>query len=447
MLIRFAVENFKSFKDRQTISMAASKATRMYEHVINVSNKRLLKGAFIFGANAGGKSNLIKAIDFARKYILFGSDCLDFSKNHFRLSAESFSQPGSFQFDIMINETAYSYGFAFSYITKDIVAEWLYDIDKDKCIFERNFDEEQNKITLYTDYKLNQSDSRRFQVYKEDYEEPENLTARKRLFLSDMASKSVKDSVFFKLFFDVFQWFTKLIVIFPESKFEGLTSLIKENSLKSIFEEYLKYFDTGVESIDQKEIDFDTIFKNIPNEIVHSIRADISNNLTQNDSISLNIAGTLYTLRQDNEGNITSDVMLLNHGNQSDLFECKDESDGTQRLFDLIPLILSSMNDTVIIIDEIDRSLHSCLTKKFIETFYSASDGTHSQMIATTHESAVMDLSFVRQDEIWFIEREKNHQSIIYSLNKFNERFDKKIEKDYLLGRYGAIPCFKQNLE
>ena len=64
-------------------------------------------------------------------------------------------------------------------------------------------------------------------------------------------------------------------------------------------------------------------------------------------------------------------------------------------------------------------------------------------MIATTHESAVMDLSFVRQDEIWFIEREKNHQSIIYSLNKFNERFDKKIEKDYLLGRYGAIPSFQ----
>ena len=138
MLIRFSVTNFKSFKERQTLSMAASKATRIDHHIMNISNKRILKGAFIFGANAGGKSNFIKAVDFAQKYILSGSEHLDFNKNHFRISPSYFSKPGVFQFDIMVHETVYSYGFAFSYQTKDILSEWLYDEDKDQCIFERN---------------------------------------------------------------------------------------------------------------------------------------------------------------------------------------------------------------------------------------------------------------------------------------------------------------------
>ena len=132
--------------------------------------------------------------------------------------------------------------------------------------------------------------------------------------------------------------------------------------------------------------------------------------------------------------------MLLNHGNANDLFEYSDESDGTQRLFDLIPIFLAQKNNRVILIDEIDRSLHTNLTRKFIELFFVVSRDRSSQLIATTHDSNLLDLDLLRQDEIWFVKREKDHSSIIYSLNRYKERFDKKIEKEYLLGRYDAIP-------
>ena len=99
----------------------------------------------------------------------------------------------------------------------------------------------------------------------------------------------------------------------------------------------------------------------------------------------------------------------------------------------------------MILIDEIDRSLHTNLTRKFLELFYTIVENRDCQLIATTHDSNLLDLDLLRQDEIWFIERQLDHSSKVFSLNKFKERFDKKIDKEYLIGRYGAIPIFTDN--
>ena len=102
------------------------------------------------------------------------------------------------------------------------------------------------------------------------------------------------------------------------------------------------------------------------------------------------------------------------------------------------------LENCVVLIDELDRSLHTKAAQEFINYFYSLSGNASSQLIVTTHDSNIMDLDFVRQDEIWFIERQQDHSSKLYSLNRFKARFDKKVEKEYLLGRYGAIPIFRQ---
>ena len=102
------------------------------------------------------------------------------------------------------------------------------------------------------------------------------------------------------------------------------------------------------------------------------------------------------------------------------------------------------VGNAVVLIDEVDRSLHTKAVQEFINYFYSLTEQNASQLIVTTHDSNIMNLDFVRQDEVWFIERQKDHSSKLYSLNKFMARFDKKVEKDYLLGRYGAIPIFRQ---
>jgi len=129
------------------------------------------------------------------------------------------------------------------------------------------------------------------------------------------------------------------------------------------------------------------------------------------------------------------------------LFEYADESDGTKRLFDLLPLFLKSMTERTIFVDEIDRSLHTNLTREFFKLFYELVEDKNCQLIATTHDSNLLDLDLVRQGEIWFIERKEDHSSELYSLNRFKERFDKKIDKEYLLGRYGAIPIFNDDIE
>ena len=145
------------------------------------------------------------------------------------------------------------------------------------------------------------------------------------------------------------------------------------------------------------------------------------------------------------DGELYAEKIMLDHGNSEELFELSDESDGTKRLFDLIPLYESGQKGKIIVVDELDRSFHSKLTEEYIKRFFEITKENSCQLICTTHDLNLMDLRILRQDEIWFIEREEDHSSRIYSLSDYKQRFDKNILNDYLIGRYGAIPCFRDN--
>lgn len=113
----------------------------------------------------------------------------------------------------------------------------------------------------------------------------------------------------------------------------------------------------------------------------------------------------------------------------------------------MIPILFLSGKQSIILVDEFDRSLHTNLVRKFLELYFDLDTEKTCQLILTTHDSNLLDLELLRQDEIWFINRERDHSSKIYSLSKYKERFDKKIDREYLLGRYGAIPIFDENFE
>lgn len=440
MLLRFSVENFLSFDSRVEFSMAASKITRMSDHTIPVGNKKVLKGGFLFGANASGKSNFIKAINFARNIIIQGISNTDLDKKYFRINSENYKRPGVFQFEFIINKSVYSYGFAISYVTKEIIDEWLYKLGKsEQCFFSRETDDNGN-VTVSTDMKINDKEEKNiFSVYLNDIK---NKSMKQTLLLSDIAKRSSEDSEFFSTFKDVFNWFEDIVIIFPNSKFTRLTKLLSNSSYNFQFKEFLSYFDTGIIDVSNKKMEFEKIFSEFPEDDEEELRIKISNmlNSSSNNSITMRSGKTFINLQKDDTGNIIAQKAVFNHGNPSDLFDSKDESDGTQRLFDLIPLFFKKVQ--VILVDEIDRSLHSKLTIEFIKLFYKLSENESIQMIATTHDSSIMDLDLVRQDEIWFVERKDDHSSEIYSLNRFKERYDKKAGKDYLLGRYGAVPVF-----
>ena len=170
MLIRFAVENFLSFKELTEFNMTAGKMTRHKEHVALCNGKRILKGSFVFGANAGGKTNLIRAISFARSIIENGLENTNCDKKYFRIDSEYKNKPSVFQFDIFAGGHFYSYGFAISLLNASIEEEWLYRIgDRDECIFLRSLSEDGDKLyTLSTDLKLSATDKPRFDIYAED---------------------------------------------------------------------------------------------------------------------------------------------------------------------------------------------------------------------------------------------------------------------------------------
>lgn len=437
MLIRFSVENYLSFNKRQVFSMAAGKHTRHKSHLMVVNGKRILKGAVLYGANAAGKSNLIKAISFGKKIALRGISNTNTINSHFRIDATAINRPGVFQYDIVSNGHFYSYGFAISYTKNIFLSEWLYlcDDDKEICIFERNESE-----PFKTDIKFQKIENeQRFNIYAEDV--PDGSS-----FLYEISKRKLLGINEFAPFFDVLQWLFNLVIIFPQTKLRNIEQFFASDS-KSSIENLLKYFDTGIESVSGARKTIDETLEFLPDEIrsdiIHSIQEELSGEKDEDKEVQLSIGGKRYSFMKEN-GDIIATQLMMNHGNPADLFELKDESDGTKRLFDLMPIFERGKEESVILVDELDRSFHSKLTVEFIQKFFERTEGCSSQLIATLHDASVMDLNMLRQDEIWFIERKNDRSSEMYSLNKFKERFDRSVSKDYLLGRYGSIPCFRE---
>jgi len=433
MLKRFTVENFSSFKDEQIFDLTASQTTVLKEHVSKFSDVNILKTAVVYGANASGKSNLIKAIDFARKVIVNNLSGVDTYKKHFRLCEYSPKQQSSFEFEIEIEEQFYSYGFSAHLQKKEITEEWLFARTKtgSKLIFERS----NAKIKLGKQLLAPEVKSR-FAIYADDMKNQSS-----QLFLTEIANKELTIDAAL-IFNKLFEWIReKLVIIYPDDKFNGMRAINQD--LTQSLTKYLNKFDTGVVEIDSIDEDFDTGFKNIPEALKSQIENDLSKESVSEVIIHGMGADPQYlTVYKDSDGELKVRKLGLIHGKSvKETFELKDESDGTRRLLDFIPLISKFSLGFTIIIDEFDRSLHPKLTKEFFKLFYDVNDN-NSQLIVTTHESTLLDLELLRRDEIWFVEKGEYDNSTLFSLNKFNLRYDSKVEKAYLLGRYGAIPIF-----
>ena len=151
-----------------------------------------------------------------------------------------------------------------------------------------------------------------------------------------------------------------------------------------------------------------------------------------------------FNIRIQEAGEPEITTLALKHGKSIFDFSFNDESDGTKRLFDLIDMLMSKREDVVFVVDELERSLHPKLTEHFLKLFMEVHADDRVQLVFTTHEDTIMDQELFRRDEIWFVERDSVNASKIYSLDRFKERYDKKLSKAYLEGRYGAIPEFKQ---
>lgn len=443
MLIKVIAENFKSFSNSTELTMISStKIQKGIDHRVKIKGTNILKYAVIYGANAAGKSNLIDFF-WLLKNTLNDSIPLVATKWFCKCKEENINKNSTFEIQFTIDNKFYAYGFTAILNQRRITSEWLYELYQNgnaKCLFERN---EGEKIPrLGEEIKLDKADEARFKTYVDDFEGNESI-----LFLSEMNrnKKYTNDSklIFFQ---ETYNWLSRNIVIVkPNTSFNNFQYYNDETSLELI-NNLIKTFDTGIEKVKIVETDFEEFKKALPDEVFELVVKDIRNKMAHKIP---SVSARLTMRTEDNFFTVSLGedepkvyTLRLNHGKSFYDFTFDEESDGTRRIFDLLDMLLNKNDDIIYVVDELERSLHPKLTEHFLELFMKFHKDHKTQLLFTTHEASIMEQKLFRRDEIWFIERDGQNTSNVYSLDKFKERYDKTLSKAYLEGRYGAVPVF-----
>lgn len=437
MLIRFVVSNFLSFNEEREFNMLAGSFKTHKHHVYSAGKVDILKAAAIYGANGAGKSNFIKAIEFLQEIVEEGGIKKNVNDKKFKLNKSNVEKPITLEIEFSIEKKIYSYGVSLN--NSSVTEEWLYESGvsiEDKMIFER---------------KLLEIGKRTIKI-ADKYQK----TAKQRLLKELMEESLLKPGELLlgkseELNFDVVKLVNKyihqnLIIIHPNSKFQNFIPELSYSKRFGLFaNELLQTFDTGVSEIALETIDFDKYFGSEDAEL----KAEIIVELEEDEDVILNRENGSVLITKEDDKIVVKKMMALHvaEDGQDISFEFENESDGTRRLLDFIPAFDGILkHDVTFIIDEIDQSLHPALLKALVQKIMT-DDTTKGQLIFTTHESSLLDLDIFRQDEIWFVEKDrKTGGSQLYSLSEFKPRYDLDIRKGYLKGRFGAIP-FLASLE
>jgi AAA15 family ATPase/GTPase len=411
MLIQFNIKNFRSFRDEVSLDLTATKITEHTEHVVDLGNEKLLPVSVVFGANASGKSNVYKAFEFMSYYVIesfsFGDkkakkneDVLIYKTTPFLFDNDKKDAPSTFEVFFIDKDDTYerTYQYGFMLDQTQVLEEWLNVKSKSSKSYQTLLYRENNKITCYGS----------LQKYKENIE----LSIEKECLVASLGAK-LKISLLKKLR----DWFYNNDCIDfgdPCENFIRSNLLPTEFAVnKQIQNEVITYFNS-----------FDTSIK--------SFKVQKKEKLKTNEKSSYSI-----------------DTMHQNvYSNESISIPLSEESSGTLKMFTLFePLKSAIENGSVLFVDELNARLHPLLVRNIILTFLNTDINVHNaQLVFTTHDAWQLSSNLLRRDEIWFTEKDETGISSLYSLAEFVDengdkiRKDENFEKNYLLGKYGAIP-------
>ena len=405
-------------------------ASRERQHNYRVSrikriHARLLPIAAIFGGNASGKTNFFRAINFAKTLIVGGTrrPGARIPVEPFRLDDDSRTKPSRFEFRLLIDEILYNYRFS---VTRErVVMESLARTKaaKEVQLYKRSYDKIDLHRTLGNDSVLQFA----FQS-----------TRPNQLFLTNSVLLNIDK------FLPVYEWFNdQLELVAPDSRFASFESLSENiSSMNAKVTDAISQLDIGISRIDIEEISVDKI---LPKTLINSVTED----LKDDEHVVIKLgdrSGEFMVVRRN--GELVGKKLVAIHrkpNGQEVKFELRDESDGSRRVLDLLPRFVDlsgSRSQKIFMIDEIDRSLHTVLTRSILESYLrQCSHETRSQIVFTTHDAQLIDQSLLRRDEIWVTETDKNYVSHLFSFGDYEGiRHDRDIRKSYLQGRLGGIP-------
>ena len=425
MLVQLTLENILSFDNPATFSMVAGKITKKHvNHTTKAGGMKLLRGAIVYGANAAGKSNLVRAVALFREMLL-RNDCSICAGHQFRLNDPVKSEM-RFAFDYTDGERLFHYEVLTDGVT--VLREMLSvkDVEgMDEILFDRTpkspgLEPRLAAVEWYRNRTLKGSALYLAKLIDDGIREHRKSVAASNLLIS--AYDSVK-------------------AILPANPFllrpyGGVPAWMTGTDFKSFLLRLLSTADVGITGVKWEPI------RQKDAEELYDAHWDLAWRMAVDPktSVCLREGRSFFSLRRNSTGAIVGEELRTVHAGKT--FRLEDESEGTVRLVELAPLFYSlDRSEGTYFIDEIDCHLHPFLAKHLLKTFLELPE-TKAQLVVTAHDTNLLTQELWRTDEIWFAEKRPKGATDLYSVYQFAPRFDKDIEKGYLQGMYGAIPYF-----
>jgi AAA15 family ATPase/GTPase len=451
MLIEFRIGNFRSFADTKTFSLVASADTTHPDNCIPFRKLQLLKSAALFGANACGKSNLIKAVSFMRQFVVHSATRMNVGDEipviPYQLDSDLRGKASFFEAAFVAGQVRYQYGFTTT--SRRVQDEWLiaYPKGRPQHLLERSFDLE----TQQTSWAFRGELQKEAALLKEH-------TRDNGLVLSRGAGFNVAPLT------TVFLWFQKMSVLDLSSTSpsylinQTATRLKHDESFRESVLRLIRHADLGISDLEVSD-EYPGLGKFVFTDPVSGgVNATIAGVvLGTGPSFAVTNTGLVVNTLQPIGGflSLTAPTIRSIHksstGEAIQLNFLEAESNGTQRFFALAGPWLDALDQgALLVIDELDCSMHPALTGKLVELFQTADANPHgAQLVFSTHDSTFMDLELFRRDQIWIVEKDSAGASGLSSLYDFEEkpRNNEAVQQRYLAGRYGGVPIFGPTFE
>ena len=415
MLLDFRVKNFRSLRAEQILSLVAAKDKTLQEFNVVASGVKaapfLLRSAVIYGSNASGKSNLIRALQFMRGVVIESASAMKpdqpFNVQPFLLDAESSAQPTAFEITFILDGIRHQYGFALT--AQRITREHLlvYKAAKPQQWFKRTFDQAAGKDV----YELGPG-------LRGDKSLWERTTRPNTLFLSMAAHLNSEQLL------PIFNWFANKLAILND-----ITPLNPEYSINMLRSpEGKQAICRFLSSADISVADINVVPRKVSGQTIHF---DVA-------------AGKTEIKSNEQEVNELQFHHVTNQGKA--VFGLGDESMGTRNLLFFAGPVLDVLDKGLtLVIDELNNSLHPLLVRRLVEMFHNPEINIHgAQLVFVTHDTSLLDTELFRRDQIWFVEKDATQASRLYPLSDFSPRKNEALERGYLMGRYGALPFFSE---
>jgi len=421
VLVEFSVVNFRSIRERQTLSLAKSRLKESdsfrensFSHS-NLTGIELLRSCAIYGSNAAGKSNLLLALREMKQVVVESAADMqrgdELPMEPFRLDATTRDEPTEFEVVFITQGVRYQYGFA---ATKErITEEWLIAFPKGKA--QHWFARQWDHVKENYQWQMGNSLQGQKQLWQKS-------TRSNALFLSTAVQLNSQQLQ------PVYDWFDDTLRMTSVSGWSpGFTaSLCEEKESKNKVMAFLKAADIDIDDVLIEKKVFDN--KDLPGDIPDEMRSLISKKYEGKE-----VVAKLNTVHRDNEGTAVP-------------FDFDEESDGTQKLFSFAgPWLDTLENGYVLLIDELHDNLHPKIVRFLVKLFHSdETNPNNAQLVFTTHETSILSNEVFRRDQIWFCDKDQLRSTQLFPLTDFSPRGRENLELAYLAGRFGALPYTRE---